>query len=69
MQITIYNITGEQVATLANGEYPAGYHRLIFDASQLASGIYLYRLSAYGVSQAGIQAGKFIQTRKMMVLK
>lgn len=69
VQLTVYNITGELVTTLANGEYPAGSHRVVFDASQLASGIYLYRLSAYGVSQAGIKAGEFIQTRKMMVLK
>lgn len=33
------------------------------------TGIYLYRLSAHGVSQAGIKAGQFMQTRKMMVLK
>ncbi len=59
VQITVYNITGEFVTTLANGEYPAGYHQVTFDASGLASGIYLYRF----------KAGEFVQIRKMMVLK
>lgn len=59
VQITVYNITGELITTLANGEYPAGYHEVTLDASHLASGIYLYR----------IKAGEFVRTRKMMVLK
>jgi M6 family metalloprotease-like protein len=57
--LTVYNIAGEHVATLVNGEMAEGYHQVSFNASRLASGIYLYR----------IQAGKFIQTRKMMLLK
>jgi len=59
VQITVYNIAGEQVATLVNGEMAEGHHQVSFDASRLASGIYLYR----------IQAGEFTQVRKMMLLK
>jgi len=57
--LTVYSITGEYVATLVNGEMAEGYHQVSFDASRLASGIYLYR----------IQAGNFNQVRKMMLLK
>lgn len=57
--ITVYSITGEYVATLLNSKMTEGYHQVIFDASELASGIYLYR----------IQAGDFTQVRKMMLIK
>jgi tetratricopeptide (TPR) repeat protein len=59
VQITVYNIAGEQVVNITDGIYPAGYHKVVFDASGIPSGIYLYRF----------KAGKFIQTRKMMVIK
>jgi hypothetical protein len=57
--LRIYNITGQEVATLLSASLLPGFHSLDFDASDLASGIYFYRL----------QAGPFVQTRKMMVLK
>ncbi len=57
--LTVYNILGEQVKTLINQEMPAGNHSVQFNASSLASGIYLYR----------IQFGSFVQTRKMIFLK
>jgi hypothetical protein len=38
---------------------PAGYHTVTFDASKLASGMYIYR----------IEAGSFVQVKKMMMLK
>ncbi len=59
VQLIVYNIAGEHIATLVSGEYPVGYHRVIFDASHLASGLYLYRM----------KAEEFVQTCKMMVLK
>lgn len=67
VQITIYNIAGEHVATLVEGEYPPGYHQIAFDASRLASGMYLYRMWAKP-SLAG-KIGEFVQTRRMLLLK
>ncbi|MFQ5637067.1 MAG: T9SS type A sorting domain-containing protein [bacterium] len=57
--LKIYNLLGQQVATLLDEKQSAGAHTVIFDASHLASGYYVYRL----------QAGKSVETRKMMLLK
>ncbi len=59
--ITIYNTLGERVATVVNQVVSAGSHSVQFDASQLASGLYLYRMHAQG---SGV-----VQTRKMMLVK
>lgn len=62
--IKIYNILGRHVATLVNEDKPAGFYKVIWDGSddcghEVATGIYLYRF----------QAGSYVQTRKMMLLK
>ena len=44
---------------LLNEEYDKGFHKAVYNAAQLSSGVYFYR----------IQAGEFIQTRKMVLLK
>ncbi|MBK9097327.1 MAG: T9SS type A sorting domain-containing protein [bacterium] len=59
IKIELYNIVGEQVATLADGMYESGYHKIEFNASGLTSGTYIYRLSS----------DSFVQTKKMMILK
>jgi dienelactone hydrolase len=57
--LAVYNILGQRVAELVNGEKNAGHYETRFDASGLASGMYLYRL----------QAGDFIETKKAILLK
>jgi hypothetical protein len=62
VSLKIYNIMGEEVATLVSEKLPAGKYQYDWDTSHntgLASGIYFYRL----------QAGKFTETRKLMLLK
>ncbi len=59
VNLNIYNVLGELVSTLVNEELKAGYYEYDFNASILASGVYLYRISA----------GDFVETKKMVLLK
>ena len=62
--ISIYNLLGQEVARLADDNFPAGWHTINFDASNLTSGIYLYAIHATGAN-----GKKFVETRKMVLLK
>jgi len=57
--LKVYNLLGQEVATLMNGELNAGTYEANFDASKLSSGIYFYTL----------EAKNFTSTRKMVLLK
>jgi len=57
--LKIYDILGTEVKTLVNKEMPAGTHSINFEAVNLSSGTYLYT----------IQAGNFVQTKKMLLVK
>ena len=59
VKLTVYNVRGELVQTLVDGEMTAGYHQITFDARHLASGVYFYRL----------EAGVYKMTRKMILQK
>ena len=59
VKIKIYDVLGREVRTLVNEFKQAGTYELQFSANGLASGIYLYR----------IESGKFIETKKMILLK
>ena len=50
---------GELVTTLVNEQMKAGYYEYEFNASNFASGVYLYR----------IKAGSFVETKKMVLMK
>jgi hypothetical protein len=57
--LKVYDILGSEVATLVNEQKPAGRYEVNFDASRLASGVYIYKL----------QSGSFISSRKMLLVK
>lgn len=59
VKLVIYNVLGQKIATLVDGLQEPGRYNVMFDASGLPSGIYFYRL----------EAGKFVQTRKMLLVK
>ncbi len=48
VRLAVYDVLGRQVAVLADGNVPAGSHQIRFDAANLASGVYVYRLEAGG---------------------
>lgn len=57
--LKVYTVTGEEVATLATGNLPPGKHKYLWDASGLASGVYLYK----------IKAAAFQDVKKMVKMK
>ena len=57
--LKVFNVLGKEVATLVNGQNEAGKHTINFDASALNSGVYFYR----------IDAGNFVETKKMILLQ
>ena len=57
--LKVYNTLAQEVATLVNETKPAGVYTVQFDAGHLASGVYFCRL----------QAGDFVQTKRMLILK
>src|SRR6056297_208380 len=59
VQLRVYDMVGREVATLINREQAAGAYTITFDASELSSGMYLYRLDT----------GSTTITRKMMLIK
>jgi len=59
VKLVVYNTFGEEVIQLVNGEKEAGSYSVELDANGLSSGIYFYKL----------QAGDFIETKKMVLLK
>ena len=59
VNLTVYDLLGQKVATLIDGNMSAGYHSAVFNANNLPSGIYIYRI----VSE------NFNETKKMQLLK
>jgi len=59
VSLIVYNTLGQKVRTLVNQSQEAGMHTVTFDASELANGVYFYKLST----------GSFVQVRKMVLMK
>jgi hypothetical protein len=59
VSLRVYDVLGREVAVMANGTLNAGTYRVPFDARQLASGIYYYRLVA----------GSFTDSKRMLLVK
>jgi hypothetical protein len=57
--VNIYDVLGKEIANLVNNEKPAGSYEVEFSATGLPSGIYFYKL----------QAGNFVETKKMVLMK
>ncbi|HVO73814.1 MAG TPA: T9SS type A sorting domain-containing protein, partial [Ignavibacteriaceae bacterium] len=65
IRLAVYNLLGEEIKELINSNVKAGFHELNFDAGNLASGIYLYRLSAVS---ADVEKSS-TKTKKLILLK
>jgi Secretion system C-terminal sorting domain len=59
VQIKVYDLLGREVTTLVNGNKPVGNYSVQFIANKFVSGVYYYKM----------QAGDFVQTRKLLLLK
>ncbi|MBN2089983.1 T9SS type A sorting domain-containing protein [candidate division KSB1 bacterium] len=57
--VKIFDLLGREITTLLKEELPAGVHQVVFDATELPSGVYLYRIQTEG----------FCQTRKLLLVK
>ena len=59
VEVAVFNLLGQRVALLDAGMRQPGYYDVVLDGENMASGVYLYR----------IQAGEFVQTRKLILMK
>ncbi|MBC8043423.1 MAG: T9SS type A sorting domain-containing protein [Rhizobacter sp.] len=70
VKLKVFDVLGKEVATLVSARQPAGNYEVNFNAAQLSSGVYFYRLSASSSGvQSGSQAGTFTRTGKMSLVK
>ena len=59
VRLTVYDITGREVESLVTGQMSRGYHEVVWDAKNMGSGVYFVRM----------EAGDFVQTRKIVLTK
>jgi hypothetical protein len=65
VKLTVYDIRGERITALENGTKQAGYHEVVLNAGDLASGIYVYRVEILGNDRIP----KFSDMKKLILLK
>jgi len=66
--LTVSDVIGREVARLVNGPQEAGDKSILFDGSNLASGIYFYRLQARPLDHA-LSGGDFVETKRLILIK
>ncbi|MFH0734997.1 MAG: T9SS type A sorting domain-containing protein [bacterium] len=59
VKVAVYNVLGQEIKNLISGNYDSGLHNIVFDASGLKSGIYIYK----------IEGSNFSESKKMILLK
>ncbi|MDZ7292490.1 MAG: T9SS type A sorting domain-containing protein [candidate division KSB1 bacterium] len=59
VKLEVFNLVGEKIATLADGQFDTGYHFINFSATNLPSGVYVYRM----------KTKQFVETRKLVVVR
>lgn len=64
VSVKIFNLLGQEVATLVNNNLEAGYHIINFNASNMISGMYFYRIQANG-----IDGSNYTDVKKMLLVK
>lgn len=63
VSLKVFDVLGKEVSTLVDGRQASGNYSVRFNAAGLSSGVYFYRLSVGG------QAGSFVETKKMLLVK
>jgi hypothetical protein len=66
VSLRIFNTLGQEVASLVNGRKEAGYYQATWNAN-VPSGVYFYRLVAKAIPSG--QAGDYVETKKMLLIK
>lgn len=65
VRLTVYNIVGQETASLMNGTHQAGNYIVEWDAADMSSGVYFYRIEARSMNGGPV----FVSLRKMLLLK
>ncbi len=66
VQLKIYDLLGNEVVTLVNKDQVPGYYNVTFNANNLASGVYIYRIV---INSDNPDAGNFTSAKKIILLK
>ena len=64
VEMTLYNLIGQEMENILNAELSAGIHEIVFNATRFSSGIYFYRIKAQGAN-----GNNFISTKRMILMK
>ncbi|MBU1095677.1 MAG: T9SS type A sorting domain-containing protein, partial [Bacteroidetes bacterium] len=65
--LKVYDILGKEIKTLVNRKQSSGVYEVVFDASEYASGVYVYRLDILSTKKS--KPGNFTSVKKMLLVK